>query len=210
MIIEKFVIGDFNVNCYVVVSEKTNEAVIIDPGYICDELDSYINDKNLCVKYIIFTHGHFDHISGLSHYKERYGASVAISLYDAPCLTDENANFTYPSPYTFVPVKPDMLLEDNDEISVGDMNFRFIQTPGHTKGGLCILCDNVLFSGDTLFYHSIGRTDFSGGDYSLLKASIKKLYRLPDSVLVYPGHGCQTSIGEEKYANPYVRADSYE
>ena len=106
-----------------------------------------------------------------------------------------------------MPVKPTTLLIDNDEISLGNSKIRVIHTPGHTMGGICLYSDGVLISGDTLFYRSIGRTDFKGGNFSTLKDSILKLYKLPDNTIVYPGHGCSTILGEEKVKNPFVRAE---
>ena len=208
MEIKTYIVGDFQVNCYLAADEKKRECVIIDAGGVSHELDEYINAKGYAVKYLIFTHGHFDHIGGVEYYHGKYpNAKILIHSEDASCLTDERANFTYPAPYRFVPVKPDVLLKDGDVISFGDVKLKTIHTPGHTFGGISLYSDGVLFSGDTLFYRSVGRTDFYGGDFKTLKKSVMKLYELPDNTVVYTGHGCTTTLAEEKFENPYVRVE---
>lgn len=207
MIIECFTIGLYQTNSYVITDENTMLSAIIDPAGVSKEMEEYIESNRLNVKYIIFTHGHFDHIAGAYHYSQKYKPEILINADDSVCLTDETANFTYPAYYNFVPVKPTTLLIDNDEISLGNSKIRVIHTPGHTMGGICLYSDGVLISGDTLFYRSIGRTDFKGGNFSTLKDSILKLYKLPDNTIVYPGHGCSTILGEEKVKNPFVRAE---
>ena len=207
MIIECFTIGLYQTNSYVITDENTKLSAIIDPAGVSKEMEEYIESNRLIVKYVIFTHGHFDHIAGAYNYSQKYKPEILINADDSACLTDETANFTYPAYYNFVTVKPTTLLIDNDEISLGNSKIRVIHTPGHTTGGICLYSDGVLISGDTLFYRSIGRTDFKGGNFSTLKDSILKLYKLPDNTIVYPGHGCSTILGEEKVKNPFVRAE---
>ena len=208
MEIKTYIVEDFQVNCYLVADEKMRECVIIDAGGVSHELDEYINTKGYAVKYLIFTHGHFDHIGGAGYYRNKYpNAKILIHSADSACLTDERANFTYPAPYHFVPVKPDVLLKDKDVISFGNVKLKTIHTPGHTLGGISLYSDGVLFSGDTLFYRSVGRTDFYGGDFKTLKRSVMRLYELPDNTVVYAGHGCTTTLAEEKFENPYVRVE---
>lgn len=204
MSVKKYVTGDFQVNCYLVTDDSSKQCAIIDAGGICPQMENEIEANGLTVKYLIFTHGHFDHIGAAHYYAEKYGAKVLIHRDDAVCLTDERANFTYPAPYRFVPVKPDVLLSDGDEIEIGGLALKVIHTPGHTPGGISLYTDGSLFSGDTLFYRSVGRTDFPGGDFKELKKSVQKLFDLPDSTVVLPGHGCQTLLADEKYENPYV------
>lgn len=205
MFINTFTVGMFQTNCYVIADEKTGYCAIIDPGEVSEEVDNCIEDNHYTVKYIIFTHGHFDHIGGLYHYFVKYSPEVLIHKADSASLTDEHANFTYPAPYKFMPVKPTVLLDDGDIIELGGSKIEVIHTPGHTPGGISLYSDGVLFSGDTLFYRSVGRTDFNGGSYSELEKSILKLYKLPDSTEVYPGHGIKTNLSEEKFENPFVR-----
>ena len=109
------------------------------------------------------------------------------------------------SPYAFVPTEPDVLLKDGDVIEIGSISLKVIHTPGHTLGGVTLYADGVAFSGDTLFYRSVGRTDFDGGDFAKLSSSVKRLYTLPSDTVVYPGHGCSTVISDEMTKNPYVR-----
>lgn len=206
MEIKTFQIGMFEVNCYLVADEVSKICAVIDPGGVSDELDDYIKSQQLNVKYIIFTHGHFDHIAGAKHYRDKFpNAVIYIHPEDSLCLTDERANFTYPAPYEFVPVKPNAFMYDGDVLSLGNLNFTVLHTPGHTKGCVSLYSDGVLFSGDTLFYRSVGRTDFPGGSFETLKESVIKLYGLPDNTTVYPGHGQSTRLGEEKFENPFVR-----
>ena len=207
MIIECFTIGLYQTNSYVITDENTKLSAIIDPAGVSEEMEEYIESNGLCVKYIIFTHGHFDHIAGSHHYSEKYNPDILIHADDSVCLTDETANFTYPAYYDFKPVKPSTLLHDGDAISLGDSEIQVIHTPGHTPGGICLVCGDILVSGDSLFYRSIGRTDFKGGSFSVLRNSIQKLYKLPANTMVYPGHGCSTTIDEEKTQNPFVRAE---
>ena len=208
MEIKTYIVGDFQVNCYLVADKTSLQCAVIDAGGVSHELDGYIDSNNYTVKYIIFTHGHFDHIGGAEYYHKKYPkAKILIHSADSDCLTDETANFTYPAPYKFVPVKPDVLLKDGDVIRFGSVSLRVIHTPGHTPGGISLYSDGVLFSGDTLFFRSVGRTDFPGGSFETLKQSVRKLYKLPDNTVVYTGHGCRTSLSEEKFENPYVRVE---
>ena len=205
MLVKKYTAGMYRTNCYLVIDENTKECAIIDCTDVVPGMDEYIESNKLSVKYIIFTHGHFDHIGGLSYYFDKYKPAVAIHSFDANCLTDEKANFTYPAPYKFIPVKPTTLLSDGDKIKIGGITLNVIHTPGHTKGGICLYEDGCLFSGDTLFYRSVGRTDFPGGSFEEIKKSVLKLFELPDNTKVYPGHGEETTIAEEKFENPFVR-----
>ncbi len=205
MVIKKYVIGAFSVNCYLLADEVSKTCAIIDAGDVCKELETEIAQNGYDVKYLIFTHGHFDHIGGAYHYAKKYGAKVLVHSSDAACLSDERANFTYPAPYDFVPYQADVLLEDGDIIEIGNIKLEVIHTPGHTRGGVTLYADGVAFSGDTLFYRSIGRTDFAGGSFDELSLSVKRLYTLPQNTVVYPGHGCHTTISDEMIKNPYVR-----
>lgn len=205
---KRYPIGEYLTNCYVVSDEETNDAAIIDPGDVKKSIEEYISDNKLNVKYIIFTHGHFDHIKGVYYYSCKYpDALIAIHLSDAESLVDEHCNFEYPAPYDFIPVKPNIILKDGDIINVGKIELKIIHTPGHTEGGICLYSENILFSGDTLFKKTIGRTDLPGGNSQKIIDSVKKLYKLPDDTTVYPGHGFRTNIGYEKNNNLFVRVD---
>lgn len=208
--VKRFTVGELQTNCYVLADEATAEAAIIDCGGTHRFIDKFIEQQQLNVKYMIFTHGHFDHIAGLAYYLEKYRPQIAIHQLDAPCLYDAHANFTYPPPYDFQAVKPDILLHDGDCLYLGEQAVRVLHTPGHTPGGVCLYFQGHLLAGDTLFHRSVGRTDMPGGDPAALQASIQRLYALlPDDTTVMPGHGLSTVLGDEKRENPYVRADGH-
>ena len=197
-------LGDIAVNCYLLNSE--NAAVVIDPGFTSPKINEFIEENANKEILILLTHGHFDHIGAVSDLKEKYGVKVAIGQLDAPALTDGNLNLSGLFGMPINTFSADMLICDGDEFSVGDINFKAIHTPGHTVGGTCYLVGNVLFSGDTLFNGSIGRTDFPKGDFSVLLSSIKnKLFVLPDDTQVLSGHGSETNIGLEKRFNPFIK-----
>ena len=192
MIVKRFVVGWLSTNCYVVGCEETKEAVVIDPGMDSEreteEILNFIKQNSFHIKYIINTHGHPDHISGNAVMKEATGA---------PILIHEN---------TAERVKAGRKLRDGDAIQVGTFKLVVLHTPGHTKDGISLLGDKVVFTGDTLFPGSIGRTDFPGGSFEELIRSIKtKLLSLPNSFKVYPGHYPPTTIGEEKKHNPFLQ-----
>ena len=206
MIINRYVLGMCQTNCYLVVDENSGECIVIDPGSMSQKLESDIETNNYTVKYIIFTHGHFDHIGGMEHYMNKYDKSlVVMHKNDIEAIVNEIDVFYVDMKNKENTVKKITLHSDSDVVSIGDTELSIIHTPGHTKGGICLYTDGVLFSGDTLFERSIGRTDFPGGDFKVLEASIKKLYNLPDNTVVYPGHGDTTTILDEKNGNPFVR-----
>lgn len=193
-------------NVYVI--GKNGEAVIIDCGCPPDKILEVLNDNKLTAKHVILTHGHFDHIYYIDALREKLDVTVHIHEQDAECLTDPNQNgialFQVQGASTFGAAE--QLLRDGDVVECGGLQFKIIHTPGHTKGGICIYVENALFTGDTLFQASIGRTDFPGGSMMEIEASIReKLYSLPDDTVVYPGHGGKTTIGFEKRNNPFVR-----
>lgn len=205
MIIKKFCVGELGTNCYFVADETTKESVLIDTGDVSPVLDSYIKEHSFSVKCIVFTHGHFDHLDGVNYYLDKFSCDVLIHSADSDALTDVNSVFSLGYSARTVPVKPNGFLSDGDVIKIGGSEFKVIHTPGHTPGGICLYSDGALISGDTLFYRSIGRTDFWGGNFETLQNSILKLYKLPDNTVVYPGHGENTTIGDEKHKNPFVR-----
>ena len=199
--------GALQANTYLAVDEKTNEGFIVDPGGYNKVLTKEVRDNDVKIKYIILTHGHSDHICGVNEHKAEFPDAKIVAYKDEEAML-ENPNLNQ-SPGFGVPysTKADILVSDGDELKVGDVTLKFIHTPGHTEGGMCIYVkeSKALFSGDTLFRQSIGRTDFPGGSYKEIMDSIrKKLFLLPDDTNVFPGHMGTTSIGFEKENNPFV------
>ncbi len=192
-------VGAMDVNCYIVYCEDSGQCAVIDPGDDAAEIVKLIENSKLVPKYILLTHGHFDHIGAVKEIKEKTGAKVVIHPDDAKHLTDENRNLSGLIGKPSVQVPPDMLVEDGDTLEFGNVTIKVIHTPGHTKGGVTYMGENILFTGDTLFEGSVGRTDFPGGDCTqLLDSLAAKIFVLSDSTRVCPGHGQETSIGQER------------
>lgn len=187
-------------NCYIVADPSLGDACLIDPGGEPGRIKDFLKKKGYSVKFIINTHGHGDHILGNGY----FGAPVYIHKLDADFLTDPDKNLSGIFGFLFKSPKASKLLEDGDKILLGGLELEVMHTPGHTPGGISIKLDGVVFTGDTLFAGGIGRTDLAGGDEDILLSSIrKKLFALDDKVTVYPGHGPESTIGEEKKSNPF-------
>ena len=193
-------------NTYLVCDETSRLGFIVDLGGYSKELKNIIEKNDIQIQYIVLTHGHGDHIGGVQeHLKDFPDAKVVCSRAEEKMLLDPELNEAHHFGPEKVSFKPDILVDDGDTLTVGNMTMKFIMTPGHTEGGMCILIDDVLFSGDTLFCRSIGRTDLAGGDFRTIMESIKKkLFLLPDETQVLPGHMGPTTIGFEKENNPFV------
>ena len=198
--------GMLQANTYLVCDEISRLGFIVDLGGYSKELKNIIEKNGIQIQYIVLTHGHGDHIGGVQeHLKDFPDAKVVCSRAEEKMLLDPELNEAHHFGPEKVSFKPDILVDDGDTLTVGNMTMKFIMTPGHTEGGMCILVDDVLFSGDTLFCRSIGRTDLAGGDFRTLMDSIKKkLFLLPDETQVLPGHMGPTTIGFEKENNPFV------
>lgn len=206
MKVEKFVTGIISTNCYLVINEDTKQAVVIDPAACPSYLMSHIKSEGLKIEAILLTHGHFDHIMGIDGFLSEFDVPVYVHEEDADAMEDPvlNQSSTYTSGYTFGKAR---YLRDRETLELAGYTFQVIHTPGHTKGGCCyyVASENVLFSGDTLFQNSVGRTDFVNSSTSDLVHSVReKLFLLPDDTMVYPGHMGETKIGHEKKYNPYV------
>lgn len=205
MQIKRIVVGPLSTNCYVVWSEKTCDAMIIDPGGNFEDIRGVIEKEALAVKYIVNTHGHADHIGANARLKELTGATLAIGAGDAPLLSNPSRNLSVFMADSCTSPDADRLLMDNDVIELDHLLFDVICTPGHSPGGICLYHPGVLFSGDTLFAEGVGRTDLPGGDQQALTESIRsRLMGLPDETVVYPGHGDDTYIGRERRFNPFL------
>lgn len=199
-------LGQMGTNCYLIWDEKTLEAAVIDPGFEDPQIGAIINENKLNVKYILLTHGHFDHLGGVDQIKQLTGAKVLIHENDADCLLDPRRNLSVLAGMSMVLEPADGFLKENETIALGTISIRVIHTPGHSKGGVCLLAEDHLFAGDTLFNTSIGRTDFADGDLKELLNGIEtKLFILDDATIVLPGHGENTTIGYEKLNNPFLK-----
>jgi len=219
MKIRMFELGSVGTNCYLVWEEESREAMLIDPGAYEKEIDRMIAENELVLKYIALTHGHGDHICGVDEFQSRYpDAMLVAGAKEIALLKDPEQNLSEIIGGKRIILTPELTLMEGDELNLGYLSFRVIDTPGHTLGGICFyvrewdegllgqLYSGTVFSGDTLFNTSIGRTDLPGGDYDVLKASIKeKLYTLPDDTMVLPGHMDATTIGYEKRNNMFVK-----
>lgn len=206
MDIHKIVVGQLDVNSYIVSDGSNSEALVIDPGDEPEKIIECIDAAGLRPKYIIFTHAHYDHVCAAKELHDRYNAVIVMHEQEKTtyrmtiqlCLSWGYAPEDFP--------EPERLVKDNDTISAGTISLRVIHTPGHTPGSICIFGENTLFSGDTLFKGSVGRTDLPGGNFRLLSQSLKKLTHLPPETRVLCGHETETSVGVEMKDNPFLRA----
>jgi len=198
-------LGIYQANCYVIYDENTKETAVIDPGGDFPEIKSFIEANGLKVKYIIITHGHGDHIGALPELKDYTGAVVCIHSEDNEMLKSSRMNLSAEMGYP-AEMAADRLVSDGDVLELGGTKLNIIHTPGHSRGGICIYSEGNLFSGDTLFACSIGRTDLAGGSFEEIISSIKsKLLTLPEETAVYPGHGPSSTILIEKKRNPFLK-----
>lgn len=203
--VKTYITGPLGVNTYLGYDE-THKAFIVDPGGYSEKITEFIRAEDLTAEYILLTHGHGDHIGGVDRFREDF-PDIKVVAYEeekemlsAPFL---NASLEILGKSTTV--EADLYVMDGDTMTVGNTELTFIHTPGHTRGGMCIIASGCVFSGDTLFKASIGRTDCYGGSFARIMESIrKKLFILPDDTTVYPGHGGITTIGYEKRNNPFV------
>ena len=198
--------GIYAANCYIVYSENTKKGIVIDPGGDVDDIMKKIEELDLDIEYIVLTHGHGDHIGGVLELKSFIDVPVAIHKEDEYMLNNGDSNLSSLMAMGTIELNADILLEEGDEISFGDLNAKVIHTPGHTPGGISIKIEDNIFTGDTLFAGSIGRTDFPGGSYEEIISSIKnKIIIYSDDVILYPGHGPATNVKLEKANNPFLR-----
>jgi hydroxyacylglutathione hydrolase len=209
LMVKMFEVGMLASNCYVLYCRDTLEAVLVDPGF-CDEAEaeevfSFIDSRGLKMKFVVDTHGHPDHTCGNGLVKTRYGTPICIHESDAYMLGETGWETARYFGYNTVSPPADVRLRDGDYVKFGDATLTVVHSPGHSFGSVVLLGETEIFTGDTLFAGSIGRTDFPGSSDREMQVSLRKLLRLPDYFVVYPGHGPATKMGEEKRVNPFLR-----
>ncbi|QWV91916.1 MBL fold metallo-hydrolase [Geomonas oryzisoli] len=207
MLFETIVVGPLGVNCFILGDKQSNEGIVVDPGADCEMILAAVREFGLKVKYIINTHGHFDHIGCNRTLKEKTGAQLLAHKEDVPFLVNAGRSAQKYGLNVEDSPEPDAFLTDGMKLAFGRREIEVLHTPGHTQGGCCLYLANekLLITGDTLFADSVGRTDLPGGDHGQLIDSIqKKLMPLPDDTIVWPGHGPSSTIGQERRFNPYL------
>lgn len=200
----KLVVGDLQENCFILFDEN-KDAFIVDPGDSSKNIINVIEKNNLSIKFILLTHGHFDHVGAVATLKEKYNVPIYLSEKDKNFLEKPEEVRASAFGIQIEPAKVDYFVKDKDEIKFSQDIIKVIETPGHTIGSVCYLFKNLLFSGDTLFNGSIGRTDFPESDHNLMMESLKKLKNLDDDIFVLSGHGPESQMNYEKNSNPYFR-----
>lgn len=200
----KLIVGELQENCFILFDEN-KDAFIVDPGASSENIIEAIEKNDLNIKYILLTHGHFDHVGAVAALKKRFKAPIYLHKNDRNFL--ENPKEVRESAFglQIEAANVDVFVNDGDEIPFSDDKIKVIVSPGHTIGSVCYLFENYLFAGDTLFNGSIGRTDFPESDNSLMMESLKKLKELDDDIYVLSGHGPESQISYEKMTNPYLR-----
>ena len=198
MLIKCLPVGNMEANCYVVTDEDTLQCAVIDPGDESNVILDYIEDNKLRAQAVFLTHGHFDHTGAAAAVSQETGAPIWINMED----TSPQGTFEM---YRFQAPEGTLFYSDGDTIDVGGLHFRVMETPGHSKGSVTLRCEDALFTGDTLFEGSCGRTDLPGGDMDALMASLRRLYELPGDFEIWPGHMDPTTMSVEKATNYYLR-----
>ncbi len=210
MILSRLPVGPLETNCYVIKDEASGSGVVIDPGFHAEQILDVIDKLGVDVKYILFTHGHYDHTFAAKAIAEQTGAKIVMHAADAS-LFEQGGGITR---YVFPPkseqmikeayIRPDRLVFDKDTLDVGHLHFEFLSSPGHTHGSMLILCGDAVFTGDTLMRGTIGRTDFPESQPEKMENTLEHIVKtLDDSLTVYPGHGPVSDMAREKKFNPF-------
>ena len=199
-------------NCYIIQDEETKETMVIDPGGEVHKIGEMLETLHANVKYIVLTHCHGDHMAGVQELKEKYGGKILIHIEDEPGLKQPDVNLADYVGLGTVVVEADARLNDNDLLHIGNLEFKVLHTPGHTKGGICIYQEDekILFSGDTIFRGTWGRTDLPTSSFeAIIKSITEKIMTLPEDTIIYPGHGKSTMVKEEEPIYLELRAKDY-
>ena len=201
--IDALPLGSYQTNCYIVHAADAKSCAVIDPGYEADRILDFLKQEGLSLDAVLLTHGHFDHVGAVKELVKATGCSLWMHERDYSQFKNPVNAFFYPiANCTFTEVS---FCEDGEAIQAGGLTFTVLETPGHTWGSVCFLCEDALFSGDTLFAGSCGRTDLPGGDSQVLRQSLEYLSELETDYRVFPGHGESTTLLHEKQTNPYLR-----
>ncbi|MBR2071878.1 MAG: MBL fold metallo-hydrolase [Phascolarctobacterium sp.] len=206
MKIYRLEVGMLATNCYIAMNEELKEGVIVDPGGDAARIMSLVDELGINVAAIFVTHGHSDQIGALSQVREATGAPVYISEEDADMLTMADRNLSMYMASSIICKPADYFFKEGEDVTIAGMTFKVYATPGHTKGGVCLHVEDIVFAGDTVFCESIGRTDFPGGSYKQIIESIKnKILVLDDETRLLPGHGPATTVVWERKRNPFLQ-----
>jgi len=199
MLIKSFTVGHVQTNCYIVTDDKTLDCAVIDPGAESNTILHYLEDNKLKCRYILLTHGHFDHTGAVEEVMKATGATVCMNHKDVRKSLTELG-------FRYAPPKDTVFFKEGDKFTVGSLVFEVIETPGHSEGGVTFRCEDALFTGDTLFRDSCGRTDLPGCNAADLMKSLKKLSELPGDYDVFPGHEGETTLERERHYNYYMQS----
>jgi glyoxylase-like metal-dependent hydrolase (beta-lactamase superfamily II) len=205
MKIEHIVVGPLQSNCYIVYDENSLEAMVIDPGGEPEKILNVIEDIKLKICYIVCTHAHFDHLGALAGLKKKTNAKIVMHKNELVIYMGARDQGVFMGYEIEQPPKPDMFVGEGDELSFGGLQFKVLYTPGHSPGGICLYSEGIIFTGDTVFAGSVGRTDFYGGSIEELKKSFMRIISLPPETKIFPGHGDLSNIRDEKKMNFFVQ-----
>jgi hydroxyacylglutathione hydrolase len=203
--VEQITVGMMEVNCYLVYDSITKEGILVDPGDEGSHIMHRIEEKGLKISKIVLTHGHGDHIGAVEYVRKRLKVPLAVGKADAEMITNAALNLSdaIDMPISLYPAE--ILLSEGDMVEFGSHSLKVAETPGHTRGGITLVGDGFVISGDLVFAGSIGRVDFPGGDYKTIIDSIKRqVLALGDKTVIYPGHGPRTDVAQEKIFNPFL------
>ena len=201
--IDCLTLGDYQVNCYIVREAGSHSCVVIDPGYEAERILNFLQENDLTLDAILLTHGHFDHVGAVKALLLETDCKLFMSENDWKMKKNPLTSWMYPlAGLDYEGLQP---CSEGDEICVAALSFAVMETPGHTPGSVCYRCEDVLFTGDTLFDGSCGRTDLPGGDGKTIAVSLQRLKNIPENLRIFPGHGTASTLDDQRRYNPYLR-----